>query len=365
MRFPSFLQNRSRYRALVVLAACFVLVAVLGYVDYVTGPEIGFAVFYMVPVALAAWYAGGWSGFGVAVVSTGAWYLAEALWPLPHSSPMIPYWNATTRLFIFLATAGMVSALGRALQDLERKVEERTASLVREIAERKQVEAVLRQSRDEVRSLAGRLSLAEEEERKRMARELHDQVVQTLAVIGMNLSFVKATLSRDAPAETVVRLDEAMQQLEEAARRIREIMSELRPLVLDDYGLTSGLQGLAEQFRRRGGIRVEVFCDNMGSRSSPEREIALFRIAQEALTNIGRHAQADEARIELETGGDRMRMTIIDDGVGFDLTAVASKGRPHGMGLLSMRERAIAVGGTCRIESQPGKGTRVIAEIGC
>src|SRR3990172_11125245 len=111
--FPPILQSRSKRRAaalpkrraVAILAACLVLVAALGWIDYITGPQIGFFLFYIVPVVLAAWCAGGWFGCLVGLASAVAWFKAETAWSVSYSSPLIPYWNAATRLFIFLAMA--------------------------------------------------------------------------------------------------------------------------------------------------------------------------------------------------------------------------------------------------------------------
>jgi signal transduction histidine kinase len=364
MRFSAILRSRSKHTTALVLTICLLLVAVLGWVDYVTGAEIGFAIFYMLPTALAAWYAGGWWGCAIALAGTAAWYGAERAWSASYSSPIIPYWNATMRLLMFLATAGMVAALRRAQEGLERRVAERTTGLVREISERRRIEEELLASRDEIRSLSRRLAHAEEEERKSMARELHDQVGQRLSAIGMDLSFVEAALPPGAPQRVHERLKDAADQVVQTASSIRDITSELRPLVLDDYGLVSALKALADQFSGRIGARVQVFGEERESRPSSEVETALFRIAQEALVNVGKHAHACEVIIELEAEADGLRMTVMDDGVGFDPSAVAGKGGRRRMGLLSMRERSLAVGGTCLIQSRPGEGTQVIVHIG-
>jgi signal transduction histidine kinase len=364
MRFATLLMARSKRTTVVVLPLCLLLVAALGWVDYVTGAEIAFAIFYMLPTALAAWYAGGLWGCAIALAGTAAWYGAERAWPEFYSSPIIPYWNAMMRLLMFLATAGMVAALRRAQQGLERKVEERTNGLVREISERQRVEEALLQSRDEIRSLSRRLAHAEEEERKSMARELHDQVGQRLSAIGIDLSYVEAALPPGAPPRVLERLKDAADQVVQTAGSIREITSELRPLVLDDYGLVSALEALAEQSSRRIGARVQVFGSKPESRPGSQVETALFRIAQEALANVAKHAHASEVIIELEAEADGLRMAIMDDGVGFDTSAVAMEGGPRRMGLLSMRERALAAGGTCHVVSRPGEGTQVIVRIG-
>lgn len=232
-----------------------------------------------------------------------------------------------------------------------------------DITERKRAEEEIRESREELRALARRVAQAEEGERARLARELHDQIGQTLSSIGVNLGFAEAKLPPGTPPEVSQRLEEAMDQVEQAGRAIRGVMSELRPLVLDDYGLVPALEWLAQQVSQRTGVRVQVLGGSPAARPGREVETALFRIAQEALTNISKHADASQAAIDLDWCADGLRMTVTDDGAGFDVRAVSFKTEPLHMGLVNMRERARSVGGTCRIESEPRHGTKVVVEV--
>lgn len=216
------------------------------------------------------------------------------------------------------------------------------------------------QQREQLRALAARLAEAEEAERRRLARELHDQVGQTLTALGLNLNMVRSQLAPDAVAFVRARLDDSVSLVEQTTERVRGVMADLRPPVLDDYGLLAALCWYGAQFSTRTGIAVAVQGTESMARLATPVESALFRIAQEALTNVAKHAQATQVRVSLELD-EIVRLVVADDGVGFD-PARRSVERDS-WGLLSVIERAESVGGHCRIESQPGQGARIIVEV--
>ena len=159
------------------------------------------------------------------------------------------------------------------------------------------------------------------------------------------------------------RLTDSARLLDEAQDRIRDVMADLRPAVLDDYGLEAALRWFAGQFSRRAGLQVVVQTATLSPRLASEVETGLFRIAQEALTNIAKHAQAAHINITLEKLEAVIRLTITDDGVGFNQAEQNEPDKQRGLGLIGMGERAESLGGRLRVEAAPGKGTRVIVEV--
>lgn len=229
-----------------------------------------------------------------------------------------------------------------------------------EITERKQAEAALLENARELETLSRRLLSAQEDERRHIARELHDELGQALTAIKINLQargrFEGHSLE-DLDAENIRVVDGALQQ-------VRQLALTLRPSMLDDLGLGSALRWMADQQAGRGGLAIHVGADFPDTRLAPELETACFRIAQEALTNIVRHAQARSATIELRHEGDRLVMTVQDDGRGFDVAAMRARARAGGsMGLLGMQERAVLCGGNLAIESSPERGTMLRARF--
>src|SRR6185436_3894019 len=205
---------------------------------------------------------------------------------------------------------------------------------------------------------------AEEAERRRLARELHDRVGQNLSALGLNLDVALASLGADAPPPIRERLNDSLELLESTTQTIEQVMADLRPPLLEEYGLGAALQRHAEEFGRRTGIAV-VFDDLAQERVRSvrlEAGVALFRIAQEALNNVAKHATAKQVRMVLSLEGLEASVSVIDDGRGFD-PAAAAAARPQRWGMRTMRERAEATGGRVDVFSSPGKGTSVVASV--
>jgi two-component system sensor histidine kinase UhpB len=151
--------------------------------------------------------------------------------------------------------------------------------------------------------------------------------------------------------------------VEQTTERIRNLMTDLKPPVLDDYGLVTALRWYAAQFSSRASIRIDIKGEEPDPRLSPRVENALFRISQEALTNVAKHAQATRVTVIVEVEKKKVSLVITDNGIGFKYKRLNQRGKALGWGLLTMRERAEAIGSRFHIESRPGQGTRVIVEV--
>ena len=217
--------------------------------------------------------------------------------------------------------------------------------------------------RSQLRALAGRLAEMQEQERQQLARELHDQLGQTLTVINLSLDLIGQILPSDAPQAVQSHLHDASDLVGQAIRQVRTVMAELRPPVLDDYGLLAALRWYGQQFAQRTGVATEVTDCGVTMRCSSTVETALFRIAQEALNNVAKHAAASKVVVSLQCEEERIRLTIADNGRGFHVGKVRqATDEPH-WGFLTMQERALAVGGTLHVTSQPGAGATVVVEV--
>ena len=222
-----------------------------------------------------------------------------------------------------------------------------------DVTERVNAENALRISATDLHHLSRRLLEVQEEERRRLARELHDEFGQLMACIMLQLRAAKSVAGEGASAG----LEETILLLEKAAAELRSLALELRPTMLENAGLDATLRWLAEQHRQRGGLEIE-FSGRLGEVSG-ERAIAVFRIAQEALTNVVRHAKARRVRVEL-IQSDGLELVIGDDGRGFDVSKTLEQAPERGnLGLLGMRERVEILGGTLQIDSEPARGTRI------
>ena len=240
------------------------------------------------------------------------------------------------------------------------------AKVTRDMTERRQAEesmrdqrALLTQAAGNLLALTRRLVEAEEAERRRVARELHDHVGQSLSVLGVNLDIA---LAKAIVPEVRARLEDSKTLVETTLKAIEEVMADLRPPLLEEYGLGAALQRHVEEFSRRTGIaaRFEDSAKESARSLRLESAVALFRIAQEALNNVAKHAAAKQVRVSLALQGLDAVISIRDDGRGFD-PSDASTARSQRWGMRTMRERAEAAGGRVDVFSSPGEGTSVIA----
>jgi len=202
----------------------------------------------------------------------------------------------------------------------------------------------------------------QETERRNLAAELHDRLGQDLAAINLNLHLIKDQLSADSRTKMGPRLDDSIALVDRTVEVVRDVAGTLRPLALDAYGLAVTLQSYGEQFAARTGIGVTVAAEQPVPRLQQDAELALFRISQEALTNVLKHANAATVHLTFAVDADNVALTIADDGCGFDVQSGLNQVN-QGLGLLIMQERLRAVAGSLRIESRPGAGTRVLATV--
>ncbi len=212
--------------------------------------------------------------------------------------------------------------------------------------------------RDQLRQLASQVIRAQEQERKRIARELHDDTAQVLFAQLLRLSALKSSASAEV-RETAASLEE---MTVEAIEGVRRMAVELRPPALDDLGLLAALGDLAQRFGDQRGVEVDYQARGPRGRLSPEVELVLYRVAQEAITNIAKHAGATRVWIDLDRAGDDVTLSVRDDGRGFDpALARASDDRGLGLGLFGMEERVALLGGSFKVWPRKGGGTEIFA----
>jgi PAS domain S-box-containing protein len=219
----------------------------------------------------------------------------------------------------------------------------------------------LARSEQQLRSLAARVEKASEDERARLAREVHDTLGQELTGLKMDVAWVSRRTAQ-AQANDVVsaRLQSMLERLDSMIGTVRRIATDLRPVALDDLGLREAIEGHVGEFSVRSGIAVEVAPFEPEVCIDKARATALFRILQELLTNVARHAAATRVRVQLRVEHDTVVLLVADDGVGITDEQIGSS---SSLGLLGIRERALVFGGDCRVEGAPAKGTKVEVRI--
>ena len=252
-----------------------------------------------------------------------------------------------TVLFPLRSGDGQVEALG---------------GITLDVTDVKRAEDQARRDAALVRAFASRLAEAETAERGRLALELHDRVGQTLTALGINFNLLKMEVDGAVPG-VAWRLDFLQSLIEDTVGCVRDVMADLRPPMLDDHGPMSALRAWVRHLSSLAPIDISIAGDDPNPRLPALIEHALFRIAQEALTNVVKHAHASHAIVSLDLEPALVRLVVADNGRGFTPTGGGEAASEHRWGLLSMTERAKAVGGRFSIESAPGSGARVIVEV--
>jgi signal transduction histidine kinase len=239
------------------------------------------------------------------------------------------------------------------------ELHQKNTVLTKEIAERRLVEDQLQESKKNLRALAARLQSVVEEERTRIAREIHDELGQALTGLKMDLTWLASRLD-DAQKPLAMKAESMFRLIDETVHSVRRIAAGLRPGVLDDVGLPAAIEWQARDFRMRTGIRCHVALPSSNVELDQDRSTAAFRIFQELLTNVARHASATRVDVQVWLEANSLMLEVRDNGKGIADTTLDS---PKSLGLLGMHERAQMFGGKIEIMGHQGKGTRAKVSI--
>ena len=271
-----------------------------------------------------------------------AWYVHDHFGHIAHYGLEILFYGTAGPAFVYL-TLRVVSGWVLQKEQAESEVYSLNAELQARLEERGE--------------LLGRILTAQEEERRRLARELHDELGQGLSSMALSLELAQRLADRD-PQAAARQLDQMRARIAEASDQMYDLILGLRPSILDDLGLVTALQAQAKRTLEPAGMTFDLHSQELAERLPPAMETVLFRIFQEALTNIRRHSGARHVHLRLARADGVLEAEVRDDGGGFDVAASAGgpwKGR--GLGLRGMRERAAQFGGDLDIDSRPGQGT--------
>lgn len=217
----------------------------------------------------------------------------------------------------------------------------------------------INRQKEQMRQLAKHIEQVREMEQLQLAQELHDRIGQDLTALVFNINIIDQVLPAGAPALVYERLADSKEVVKDSVQQVRNLLTVLRPPMLDEHGVISAIRWYADNFSRRSQLHVEITGEEIRPRLDIAVETALFRIAQEALNNTAKHAQAKHVKIQLVRSDNGIYMEIEDDGLGFDFEKVLQSTEREHWGLITMQERAYAIGGEMDIEAKKGKGTKV------
>ena len=322
-----------------LILAGVVLLLLIGVVDYLTGYELMFSVFYLLEVGLATWFVGRWFGWLMSLLSVGIAIGGDVAAGAHYSNPLVPIWNALILIVLYSLVVWLLASLRSLHRELAKRVEERTHDLRQEMAQRQRLEEEILQ--------------VSEREQRRIGHDLHDSLCQHLtgtALAGQVLreQLAARSLPEAADAGKVVEL------VEDGITLARNLARGLYPVEMEAEGLMAAFQELAVNTSKAAKVRCLFECATPVLIHDDAAATHLYRIAQEAVQNALRHAKPQRIGISLSERNGEVMLTVEDDGAGLPESATGS-----GIGLRIMAYRAAMIGGACSVEPAPTGGTLV------
>ena len=322
-----------------LLLICLLLIAVLGYLDFLTGYEQSLLLFYLVPIALGTWFEGLALGLGLCAVSLAAWVASDIF----AGIPTVGVWNLAMGAAAYVLFTILLHNLGTVMRDLDQRVRDRTVALRREIAERERLDK-------EIAEVADR-------ERLRLGQELHDGLCQHLTGTALTAQTLRERLAARSPAEAA-QADQVIRYIEQGIDMSRNLARGLFSPELEADGLMVALHGLAENMKER--FHVPCVFDSDGVVNVRDAKVAnqLYRIAQEAVMNAIKHARASQIDIRLAETEKDLTLEVSDNGVG-----LSENSEHEGLGLRLMVHGAALVGADFRVKRRGDGGTTVQCKV--
>jgi signal transduction histidine kinase len=316
------------------------LVGLIGYLDYATGYERSLLLFYLIPVALAIWFGNLWFGLAFSILSV----LASLVSDVASGIPAVKLWNIGMALSAYVIFTLLFSKLRSLFYELDRRVRDRTEALQREIAERERLD-------QEIAEVADR-------ERRRLGQNLHDSLGQHLTGTALAAQVLREKLAAHSAAE-VPDADKVVRYIEDGIELTRNLARGFFSPELDADGLSVALQGLAANITERFGVPCNFVGDEAVSVRDSTTATQLYHIAQEAVLNAVKHANASKIDIHLSHGQGKLDLTVTDDGIGFP----DKLPHPPGLGLRLMAHGAALIGGKFAVDRNQTRGTLVTCKL--
>lgn len=323
-----------------ILTAALILIGIIGYLDYVTGYEQSLLLFYLIPVAIAIWFGNLALGLVYSVLSVAASMTSD----LAAGIPTVKFWNIAMALAAYVIFTLLFSKLRTLLRELDRRVRDRTEALKREIAERERLD-------QEIAEVADR-------ERRRLGQNLHDSLGQHLTGTALAAQVLREKLAARSAAE-VADADKVVCYLEDGIELTRNLARGFFSPELDADGLSVALQGLAANITERFGVPCNFVGDEVVRVRDSTTATQLYHIAQEAVLNAVKHANASKIDIRLSHGHGKLDLTVADDGIGFPNKLP----NPPGLGLRLMAHGAALIGGKFAVDRNRTRGTLVTCKL--
>jgi signal transduction histidine kinase len=327
-----------------ILVLGILLSGLIGELDYITGSEISFSIFYLVPIVVVSWMAEKYYGYILAFICAAIWILVEINSNL-YTSFAIAFWNGMVRFSFFLLIVYLLYLVKKSQFNLEGIVKQRTEAL--------------KDKSEKLSQLTNKVLTIKEEENSRIARELHDELGQSLTAIKIELAWIAKKNSNNIHlTENLVSMTDI---IDKTIATVQKISSELRPRLLEELGLFPAMERYIKEFQKKSNIACSWAFPQMQVNMPIKQAISIYRIFQEAMVNILRHADAKTVFVKAEVlDNNLLVLYITDDGIGLPENWKITS---SSIGILGMTERAEMAGGHLKVYSEKGNGTQIKASI--
>lgn len=337
----------------------FLITAIIAIIDLITGNEISFSIFYLIPVIFASWYIGRISGLILSVISASVWLIIDTSGFNFTYGHAIHFWNTMVRLGFFITVTVLIVKIKQLHENQDEIIQKRTNELIKEIDDHKKSKNELISTSSKLRELNSKIESIREEQNSKIAREIHDELGQSLTAINLELQWINKKYSDNI--DIVNRMQMLGGIVTNTIATVRKISSDLRPRLLDQLGLIPAVESLIKDFTKHSGINITYNLPSENIKFESTASIMIYRIIQEALTNISRHSGSDKAEVLILNNENLFTAKIKDFGRGFDkgkkITEAGS------LGIIGMYERTNIIKGSLDIVSINGSGTEVILKV--
>ncbi len=335
------------------------LIAVVALTDYYTTSEVSFSIFYLIPIAFITWNTNKYYGLVFSLVCSVIWFYMDTSGFEKITNIVLHYWSTLVRLGFFAVVTILISKLKVLRDNQEIMIVRRTSELIKEIDEHMKSKDELVQKSRQLRELNKKIESIKEEQNIRIAREIHDELGQSLTAINLEIMWISKKHASDP--DIVERMYDLSGIVENTIATVRKISSDLRPRLLDQLGILSAIESLLKDFRNRTEIETILNMPDTSVSLDSTGSITVFRIFQEALTNITRHSKCTRVEVNISLEQDQLLLGIKDNGAGFNLENKINQTKS--LGLISMQERAEMIHGNLEIKTVENTGTEIILKV--
>lgn len=341
------------------LLISLVFTSIVAFIDVITGNELSFSIFYLIPVIFASWYLGKRYGVLLSVICAVSWLVIDTNGMNFSSLHAINFWNSLVRLGFFITVTILISKIKQLQVNQEELIKIRTSELRKEVKEHELSRNELIRTSNLLRELNSKIESIKEEQNSKIAREIHDELGQSLTAINLELQWINKKYA-DNP-DIVNRMQMLNGIVTNTISTVRKISSDLRPRLLDQLGLIPAIESLFKDFRKHSGINLTYKLPSENIKFESTASIMIYRIIQEALTNISRHSGSSNAEVSITIDGNIFSAKVKDFGRGFEKDKIISGA--GSLGIIGMYERANIVKGKLELNSENGSGTEVILNV--